>query len=101
VLTWGVVFAIAVGVYAQRAVGMIFVDAERLGHRWRAVLGYMPLAILCAVTALQTFSRSGQLTLDARIWGLGAAVVCAWRRLPMFVTVITAAAVTALVRSVA
>ena len=100
-LTWGVVFAIAVGVYGQRALGMAVVDPDRLTDRWRNVLGFMPLAILSAVAALQTFSRGGELTADARIFGVGAAVVCASRRLPMFVTVIVGAAVTAAARAIA
>lgn len=99
-LTWGVVVAIAIGVYGQRAIGMAILDPERLGLRTRAVLGFMPLAILCAVTALQTFTRSGSLTFDARVVGVGAAIITAWRRLPMFVTVVTAAAVTAAARAV-
>ena len=99
-LTWGVVAALAIGVYGQRALGMAVIDPDRLGDRWRAVLSFMPLAILSAVTALQTFSRSGELTVDARVWGVGAAVVCAWRRFPMFVIVIVAAAVTAAVRAI-
>lgn len=100
-LTWGVVIALAVGVYGQRALGMAVLDPERLSDRWRRVLGFMPLAILCAVTALQTFTRGGQLTLDARVFGVGAAVVCASRRLPMFATVIVAAAATAAARAIA
>lgn len=98
-LTWGVVLGLAAGVYGQRAFGMVVLDPERLDARWRSVLGFMPLAILCAVTALQTFTRGGELTLDARVWGVGAAIVCAWRRLPMFVIVIVAAAITALARA--
>jgi branched-subunit amino acid transport protein len=101
VLTWGVVFGLAVGVYGQRAVGMAVLDPDRLNARWRAVLSFMPLAILCAVVGLQTFTRGGELTLDARVWGVGAAVVCAWRRLPMFAIVIIAAVVTALTRAIA
>ena len=100
-LTWGVVLGLAVGVYGQRALGMAVLDQERLAERWRRVLGFMPLAILCAVTGLQTFSRGGELTLDARVFGVGAAVLGASRRLPMFVTVVVAAAVTAACRAVA
>ena len=98
-LSWGVVLGIAAGVYGQRVLGMAVLDLDRLDLRWRRVLGFMPLAILCAVTALQTFTRAGELTFDARILGVGAALVCAWRRLPMFVTVIAGAAVTAAVRA--
>ncbi len=100
-LTWGIVAALAIGVYGQRAAGMAIIDPARLADRWRRVLEAMPLAILSAVTALQTLTRGGELTVDARLWGIGAAVLCAWRRLPMFVTVVVAAAVTAAARALA
>ncbi|HCB33905.1 MAG TPA: branched-chain amino acid transporter AzlD [Acidimicrobiaceae bacterium] len=100
-LTWAVVGALAVGVYGQRLAGMMLVDVGTLGRRTAAVLAAVPPAIVCAVAAQQTFVTGGQLALDARVLGVGAAVVCAWRRLPVFVTVIVAAAVTALVRLVA
>lgn len=99
-LTWGVVIALAIGVYGQRAIGMVALDSSRLTARAKAVLDAMPLAIVCAVIALQTFSRSGELTFDARVAGVAAAAVSASLRLPMFVTVIVAAATTAAARAV-
>ncbi|MGY9075128.1 MAG: AzlD domain-containing protein, partial [Acidimicrobiales bacterium] len=98
-LTWGVVFALAVGVYGQRALGAVAVDTNRVGARWRRVLDALPITIIAAVVALQTFSASGELTVDARVAGVGAAAICAWRRLPMMVTVLVAAAVTAGLRA--
>ena len=97
-LTWGVVAVLAVGVYGQRALGMALVDPERLGLRPRQVLAMVPLSILCAVTALQTLSTQGDLVLDARVAGLVAAILLSWKRVPMFVVVVVAAAVTSAVR---
>lgn len=94
-LTWGVIAALAVGVYGQRALGAVLVDSERLDERWQSVLRHVPLAIIAGVIALQTFTVSRQLELDARAAGVGAAVFCAWRKLPMLVTVLAAGAVTA------
>lgn len=99
-LTWGVVFAIAVGVYGQRVIGMMALDPARLGPRAQSVLSHIPIAILSAVIGLQTFSRGGALELDARVWGVGAAIVCASRKLPMFVTVLIGAIATALARAI-
>ncbi|MFT7648312.1 MAG: branched-subunit amino acid transport protein [Candidatus Poriferisodalaceae bacterium] len=98
-LTWGVVLALTIGVYGQRALGAVAVDTNRFTPRWRRALDMLPLTIIAAVIALSTFTTSGQLTLDARVAGVGAAAVCAWRRLPMLVTVVAAAAVTAAVRT--
>ena len=98
-LTWPVVIALALGVYSQRAIGAVLVDTERIGDGLSRVLSALPLAIIAAVVALATFSSGGQLELDARAWGVGAAAIAAWRRLPMFATVIIAAGVTASLRA--
>jgi uncharacterized membrane protein len=97
-LTWIVVIALAIGVYGQRIAGALLVDAERLAPRWRRVLDALPLAIISAVIA--TISDDGELTLDARLAGVGVAVLCASRKLPMFITVVAAAATTATIRAV-
>ena len=99
-LTWIVVIALAIGVYGQRIAGALLVDAERLAPRWRRVLDALPLAIISAVIALATISDDGELTLDARLAGVGVAVLCASRKLPMFITVVSAAATTATIRAV-
>lgn len=100
-LTWTVVLALALGVYAQRAAGAMLIDAEKISNRWRRVLDALPLAIISAVVALATFTSDGKLELDARLAGVAAAALCAWRRLPMFVTVVVAAVTTAVIRAVA
>lgn len=100
-LTVGVVVALALGVYGQRLAGMLALDSTRSSERIQAVMHHVPIAILSAVIALQTFSSSGELILDARVAGVAAAALTAWRRLPIFVTVIVAPVVTALVRAAA
>jgi len=97
-LTWGVVAVLAVGVYGQRALGMALIDPNRICVRSRQVLAMVPLSILCAVTALQTLSSQGALVLDARVAGIVAAAALSWKRAPMFLVVVAAAAVTAAVR---
>ncbi|MED5361683.1 MAG: AzlD domain-containing protein [Actinomycetota bacterium] len=97
-VTWGGGVVLAVGVYGQRALGMALVDPKRIGDRSRQVLAMVPLSILCAVTALQTFSSQGELVFDARVAGIAAASLLAWKRAPMFLIVVVAAAVTAGVR---
>ena len=99
-LTWVAGVALAIGVYAQRAAGALLIDAERLPPRWRRVLDALPLAIISAVVALATVSDDGEFSLDARLAGVGVAAFCASRKLPMFVTVLAAAATTAAIRVV-
>jgi hypothetical protein len=47
---------------------------------------------------VETFGRGRSLTLDARALGVAFAVVALWRRAPMIVVVVGAAAVTAVAR---
>lgn len=98
-LTWSVVALLAVGVYGQRMVGATAIDTERLSERWQRVLTALPLAIIAAVIALQTVTAERTLTVDARLVGVAVAGFCAWRRLPLLVTVLAAAASTAVIRA--
>ena len=98
-LSGAVVLALAIGVYAQRAIGMLLVDARRLPDAARRVLDALPLTIIAAVVALTTFADDGELVLDARAAGVAVAGLCAARRLPMLVAVLAAAATTAAVRA--
>jgi uncharacterized membrane protein len=100
-LTWGIVIALALGVYAQRAAGAVLVDTERVDPKVRQVLDALPLAIITAVVTLAAFSTDGQIRFDARVGGVAVAALCAWRRLPMFITVVAAAGATAILRLIA
>ena len=98
-ISWTTMLLLAVGVYGQRLLGMVAIDTSRLPPRLHNVLGAVPLAIIAAVVALQTATSAGSLVFDARAFGLGAAAICAWRRLPLAVVVVVAAAVTGAVRA--
>ncbi|HEV1998453.1 MAG TPA: AzlD domain-containing protein [Candidatus Dormibacteraeota bacterium] len=71
---------------------------------WAAVLGgsvacyLLPVALLAALIATQTFSSGRSLTLDARAVGLGVAAVAVVLRAPFLVVVAAAAITTALMR---
>ena len=98
-ITWAVVAALTVGVYGQRVIGAVLVDTRRVSAKWQTVLAAVPMAVIVAVVALQTVTANGALSLDARLAGVATAGLCAWRRLPMVVTVVAAAAVTAALRA--
>jgi hypothetical protein len=94
----GVLLFIA-GVFAIRMVGG-FVLGGVLGTDDRAtrLLLLMPLSIVSAVVAVQTFTTKSSLAFDARAVGIAVAAVLSWRKVPMGVVVVIAAASTALVR---
>lgn len=97
-ISWVAMIVLAAGVYGQRLAGMVVAEPSAGPSRWRDVLDVVPLAIITAVIALQTATSAGSLELDARLVGVAAAGLCVWRRLPLAVVVVVAAAVTALVR---
>jgi arginine exporter protein ArgO len=60
--------------------------------------GLLPISLLAALVAVQTFAFNQSLLIDARLIGLGIAVVALLMRAPFLVVIIAAAAGTALVR---
>lgn len=58
----------------------------------------MPIALLAALAATQTFTAGTSLAVDARIVGLLVAGLLLWRRAPFLVVIIAGAAATALTR---
>jgi branched-subunit amino acid transport protein len=95
---WAAIGATALGCYLLKLLGLSIPAGllERPGVRRYAAL--IPVALLAALTALQTFGHGSGLTLDARAFGLAAAGLAAWRRAPFLLVVAVAVVVTALAR---
>jgi Branched-chain amino acid transport protein (AzlD) len=66
--------------------------------RWERLLALLPLSIVAAVIAVQTFTTRRSIVFDARVVGIAVAAFAAWRRWPLAVVVLLAALTTALVR---
>ena len=64
-------------------------------------LTLLPVALLAALAAVQTFATGDHLVLDARVAGVAAAVVALLLRAPFIVVVAVAAATAALLRLIA
>lgn len=58
----------------------------------------LPVALLSALVGLWTFTSGTTIEIDARVVGLGAAIVLLILRAPFLVVILVAAAVTAIVR---
>lgn len=95
---WIAVGATALGCYLLKLIGLSVPAGllERPAVRRSAAL--IPVALLAALTALQTFGKDGGLSLDARALGLAAAALAAWRRAPFLLVVGIAVLVTASAR---
>lgn len=87
------------GVFGLRMLGGFGLGSLLGGdERWTRLLTLLPLSIVSAVMAVQTFTTRQSIVLDARAVGVGVAAIAAWRRMPLGVVVVLAAATTALVR---
>ncbi|WP_424211473.1 AzlD domain-containing protein [Streptomyces sp. BI20] len=96
---WITIGVTAVGCYAVKLAGLL-VPAGALERPWvRRLAALLPVALLAALTAQQTFAAGRDLVLDARAVGLAAAAVALLLRAPFLLVVGVAVAVTAGVRA--
>ncbi|MCX2181813.1 AzlD domain-containing protein [Streptomyces sp. SKN60] len=96
---WIAIALTAGGCYLVKLLGLL-VPADTLERPLvRKLAALVPVALLAALTAQQTFSSQGALTVDARAAGLAAAAVALVLRAPFLVVVGAAVAVTAGVRA--
>jgi uncharacterized membrane protein len=99
-VTWAAVLAGSAGCYLLKLLG--YSVPERVLDRppVRRTAGLLPVALLAALVAVQTFASGQQLVIDARLAGLAAAVVALLLRAPFLVVVLVAALVAAVLRAV-
>lgn len=98
-LWWGIA-AVCLGCYALKLAGLA-APRRVLDHPLvRRFAELVPVALLAALIAVQTFTQAGALGFDpARTAGLGVAVVTLLLRAPFLVILTSAAVTTAVVRA--
>ncbi|MER5480804.1 AzlD domain-containing protein [Streptomyces sp. NPDC002734] len=96
---WIAIGLTAVGCYAVKLAGLLVPAAVLERPLVRRLAALLPVALLAALTAQQTFGDGRELVLDARVLGVGAAGVALMLRAPFLVVVGVAVAVTAGVRA--
>ncbi|MEW2131595.1 AzlD domain-containing protein [Streptomyces sp. NPDC005435] len=96
--TWIAIGMTAVGCYAVKLAGLLVPAGAMERPLVRRLAALLPVALLAALTAQQTFSDGHALVLDARAAGVAAAAVALVLRAPFLVVVAVAVAVTAGVR---
>jgi uncharacterized membrane protein len=98
---WAAVLLGSAACYLLKLAGLS-VPRRLLAHpRAQRVATVLPIGLLAALAATQTFADGQHLTVDARVAGVAVALVAIWRRLPFLAVVGLAAATTALLRLVA
>jgi hypothetical protein len=97
---WAAVLAASAGCYALKLAGMSLPQRVLADDRVRRIGALLPVALLSALVATQTFSTGHDLTVDARAAGLAVAAVAVVARAPFLVVIVAASGTTALVRAV-
>lgn len=98
-MTWtAAVLVTALGCYLLKLAGLSVPPRVLERPLVERVADFIPVALLSALVAVQVFAQGHELVLDARVVGLGVAVVLLLLRAPFLVVVFGAAIVAALVR---
>jgi uncharacterized membrane protein len=98
---WTPILVACGGCYLVKLGGLSIPARMLAGERIARIAALLPVALLAALIATQTFASGRDLVLDARAAGLAAAVVAVRLRAPFLVVVGAAAGTAALLRLLA
>jgi branched-subunit amino acid transport protein len=98
---WIVVAIVGLATIAFKAAGPVLIGQKALPPHVQSVVDLLAPVMLIALVATQTFGGDEEITVDARVLGVGAAVVAIALRAHVIVAMAVAAAVTAGVRLIA
>jgi branched-subunit amino acid transport protein len=96
---WIVVTVVGAVTIATKGVGPVLLGGRPLPGRLAAVVDLLAPAVLAALVVSQFVGGDREISLDARLAGLGAAVVALRLRAPILAVVVAAAVATALIRA--
>ena len=85
---WAAVLAGSFGCYVLKLAGVSVPQRVLADPRVRRIGALLPVALLSALVATQTFSTGQDLTVDARAAGLAFAAVAVLARAPFLVVVV-------------
>ena len=95
---WIVVVVVGAATVAFKAAGPVLLGRRGLPPNVQSVVDLLAPVMLIALVVTQTFGGDQEITVDARVVGVGAAVVAIRFRAPVIVAMAVAALVTALCR---
>jgi hypothetical protein len=95
---WTAIVVGSLGCYALKLAGLSVPARWLEAPRPARIASLLPVALLSALVATQTFADGRHLSVDARLAGLVVAVTLVWRRAPFLVVVFAGAATAALAR---
>ena len=97
---WLVVAVVGAATIMLKTAGPLLIGGRSLPPRVASVVELLGPAVLSALVVTQMVGGNHRLVFDARLAGLAAAVISIRLRAPILVTVVVAAATTALWRAV-
>jgi branched-subunit amino acid transport protein len=96
---WIVVIVAGAVTMATKAIGPVFLGGRPLPGRLAVVVDLLAPAVLAALVVSQFVGGNREISLDARLAGLAAAVLALRLRAPILAVVVAAAVATALIRA--
>ena len=97
-MTWAAILIASAGCYLLKLVGLSLPPSVLEQPLVERVADLIPVTLLAALVAVQVFANGPDLVVDARLLGLGVAVVALVLRAPFIVVVLAAALAAALAR---
>lgn len=95
---WVAIAALGLATAGLKLAGPLALGGRPLRPRMLTIVELLASALLAALVVVEAFGKGRSLTLDGRALGVAFAALALWRRAPMTVVVVGAAAVTALAR---
>ena len=95
---WIAVIVVGAATIVLKSVGPVLLGGRPLPEHLTGVVALLAPALLAALVVTQVAGGDEEIVLDARLVGLGAAIVAILLRAPLLVVVVAAAASTAVVR---
>jgi branched-subunit amino acid transport protein len=92
---WPLVLTASVGCYVLKLAGYSVPQSVLGRPRVRRIAALLPVALLAALVAVQTFGSAQALVIDARFPGVAAAAIALVLRAPFLVVVVVAGVVAA------
>jgi len=97
-MIWAGVLIASAACYGLKLAGLSLPESWLRDARLQRTVPLIPVALLAALVAIQTFSTGQHLVLDVRVVSLGVATIAVALRAPFLVVVVAASATAALIR---
>lgn len=98
-MIWAAVIVGSLGCFVEKVAGHLLPRSVLERDAVRQVAALLPVALLAALVAVQTFATGQSLQIDARVVAVAVAVVALVLRAPFLVVVLVAALTAALLRA--